>query len=80
MLGRLIASARSVATGTGAVRALLPSGRPRAPGAAIAPAPETMPDFPPMRPLEPPPARNDDVLQPVHEAVERDLRARGYLG
>ncbi|MDQ0521755.1 hypothetical protein QO017_003077 [Methylobacterium gregans] len=32
-----------------------------------------------MRPLEPPSAQNDDVLQPVHEAVERDLRARGYL-
>lgn len=79
MLGRLIASARSVAAGTGGVRARLPGGRHRAPGAAGAPAPEATRDFPPMRPLEPPPAQNDDVLQPVHEAVERDLRARGYL-
>lgn len=79
MLGRLIASARSVATGSGAVRALLPGGPQRAPGAAIAPAPEAARDFPPMRPIEPPSAQNDDVLQPVHEAVERDLRARGYL-
>ncbi len=76
MLAKLIASARSVATGAGAVRALLPGGRG---GASVASVPERMRDFPPMRPLEPPPARNDDVLEPVHEAVERDLRARGYL-
>jgi hypothetical protein len=79
MLDRLIASARRAATGAGTVRALLAGWRRRAPGAAGAPVPEAMRDFPPMRPLEPPPAGNDDVLQPVHEAVERDLRARGYL-
>lgn len=79
MLGRLIASARSVATGAGAVRALLPGNRRPEAGASVAPAPEAAREFPPMRPLEPPPAQNDDLLQPVHEAVERDLRARGYL-
>ncbi len=79
MLGRLIASARSVAAGSGGVRALLPGGRQRAPGAVVAPDLEAARDLPPMRPLQPPPAQNDDVLQPVREAVERDLRARGYL-
>ncbi|AWN37567.1 hypothetical protein DK427_19075 [Methylobacterium radiodurans] len=79
MLGRLIASARSAATRTRVLRARLASGPRRGPAASGAPAPEATHDFPPMRPLEPPPAQNDDVLQPVHAAVERDLRARGYL-
>ncbi|WP_336485983.1 hypothetical protein [Methylobacterium nigriterrae] len=35
--------------------------------------------FPPMRPLRPPPAQNDDLMQPVYEAVERELRSAGLL-
>ena len=70
MLSRLIASALGARLG-GVSRA-----RAVDPGARAA---EAMRAFPPMRPLEPPPAQNDDVLQPFHEAVERDLRARGYL-
>ena len=34
----------------------------------------------PMRPLLPPAATNDNPLQAVHDAVERDLRAGGHLG
>ena len=33
----------------------------------------------PMRPLRPPAATNDNPLQAIHEAVERDLRASGHL-
>lgn len=34
----------------------------------------------PMRPLLPPAATNDDdPLQAIHEAVERELRANGHL-
>jgi hypothetical protein len=33
----------------------------------------------PMKPLLPPAAINDNPLQAVHEAVERDLRASGHL-
>ncbi|MBE7246262.1 hypothetical protein ACLBX9_25205 [Methylobacterium sp. A49B] len=33
----------------------------------------------PMPPLQAPAATNDNPLQAVHEAVERDLRAGGYL-
>jgi hypothetical protein len=33
----------------------------------------------PMTPLQAPAATNDNPLQGVHEAVERDLRAGGYL-
>jgi len=33
----------------------------------------------PMKPLHPPAAINDNPLQTVHEAVERDLRASGHL-
>ncbi|CAA2158891.1 hypothetical protein MBRA_04143 [Methylobacterium brachiatum] len=32
-----------------------------------------------MKPLLPPAAINDNPLQAVHEAVERDLRASGHL-
>ncbi|KQO63256.1 MULTISPECIES: hypothetical protein [unclassified Methylobacterium] len=35
--------------------------------------------FPPMRPVEPPAARNDNPLAALCEAVEADLRAAGYL-
>lgn len=42
-----------------------------------------MPDealfFPPMQPLQPPPAQNDDPLQPLCEAVESELREAGFL-
>lgn len=35
----------------------------------------------PMRPLRPPAATNDDdPLQAIREAVERELRASGHLG
>lgn len=33
----------------------------------------------PMAPLQPPAATNDNPLQALHEAVERDLRASGHL-
>ncbi|MCJ2048556.1 hypothetical protein [Methylobacterium sp. J-070] len=46
-------------------------------GPAILPALDTRPA--PMPPLKPPAATNDNPLQTVHEAVERDLRASGYL-
>ncbi|MGU3539135.1 hypothetical protein [Methylobacterium sp. A54F] len=49
------------------------------PGAAVATLPPGADDFPPMRPLRPPQAQNDDVMQPVYEAVERALRANGLL-
>ncbi|KQP38269.1 hypothetical protein ASF49_04445 [Methylobacterium sp. Leaf104] len=44
-------------------------------------APLQPPDtaFPPMRPLEPPAAQNDNPLAALCEAVEADLRAAGYL-
>lgn len=53
--------------------------------AAAAPRPPDLdlrPDLrpAPMRPLHPPAATNDNPLQAVHEAVERDLRASGHLG
>lgn len=35
--------------------------------------------FPPMKPLQPPAAQNDDVMLPIYEAVKRDLSAAGYL-
>ena len=35
--------------------------------------------FPPMRPLMPPAPQNDEIDQGIHEVVERDLRAAGYL-
>lgn len=35
--------------------------------------------FPTMRPLMPPAPQNDEIDQGVHEVVERDLRAAGYL-
>ena len=35
--------------------------------------------FPPMRPLLPPEAQNDDLMAAAYDAVEQDLRAAGYL-
>lgn len=35
--------------------------------------------FPSMRPLDPPPAENDNPLTDLCAAVEADLRAAGYL-
>lgn len=69
MLGKLKALARS--TTSRLVRA-----QDQAAPAAF--SPETF-AFPPMTPLKPPPAQNDDVLRPVYEAVERELRAAGLL-
>lgn len=40
--------------------------------------PEAM-RFKPMVPLRPPPARNDDVMKPVCDEVEKALRASGHL-
>ncbi len=44
-------------------------------------APAQPPDlaFPPMRPVEPPAAQNDNPLADLCAAVEADLRAAGYL-
>jgi len=48
---------------------------------ATEPMEEAVPDldFPPMVPLHPPEARNDNPLAAYCEAVEEDLRAAGYL-
>ncbi|ACA20469.1 hypothetical protein M446_6201 [Methylobacterium sp. 4-46] len=35
--------------------------------------------FPPMVPVVPPAAQNDDPDQPLLGEIERDLRAAGYL-
>lgn len=45
------------------------------------PARASAPDlaFPPMVPLHPPEARNDNPLTGLCAAVEADLRAAGYL-
>ncbi|ACB23485.1 hypothetical protein ABID82_006389 [Methylobacterium sp. PvP062] len=45
--------------------------------AAILPGLDTRPA--PMAPLHPPAAINDNPLQALHDAVERDLRASGHL-
>lgn len=51
--------------------------RPPAPQSAILPDFDMRPAA--MTPLLPPAAINDNPLQAVHEAVERDLRASGHL-
>lgn len=52
---------------------------PRRPGAeaTILPGLDARPA--PMAPLHPPAAINDNPLQSLHDAVERDLRASGHL-
>ena len=47
--------------------------------AVIAKMPAEALQFPPMRPLMPPAAHNDEIVLGVHEVVERDLKAAGYL-
>ena len=62
-----------------ALRALAtrrPAGRPQA-GPALLPGRD--PKLAPMPVVAPPPATNDNPLQTVQEAVERDLRASGHL-
>jgi hypothetical protein len=51
--------------------------RPAEAGPAILPGLDTKPAA--MAPLHPPAAFNDNPLQALHEAVERDLRASGHL-
>ena len=46
-------------------------------GPTVLPRLDTRPA--PMAPLLPPAATNDNPLQAIHEAVERDLRASGHL-
>ncbi|MHB2207641.1 hypothetical protein [Methylobacterium sp. CM6257] len=46
-------------------------------GSTVLPGLDTKPA--PMAPLQPPAATNDNPLQALHEAVERDLRASGHL-
>ena len=46
-------------------------------GPTILPGLDTKPAA--MAPLLPPGATNDNPLQAIHEAVERDLRASGHL-
>ncbi|KMO27576.1 hypothetical protein VQ02_33090 [Methylobacterium variabile] len=45
----------------------------------LAAPPEAIAQFPPMVPLAPPPAVNDEPADALHEAVEEALRAAGYL-
>ena len=74
-LATLLPSAARAALHTLAARR--PS-RPAQAGPTILPGLDTKPAA--MPPLRPPAATNDNPLQSVHDAVERDLRARGYLG
>jgi hypothetical protein len=77
MLDRL---ATLLPTGARAALRSLAARRPSRPaeaGPTILPGLHTRPA--PMTPLTPPAATNDNPLEAVHEAVERDLRARGYL-
>lgn len=69
MLGRLFSAVRR------------PSRRTdhRSHSAAVAEMPAEALQFPPMRPLMPPAAQNDEIVPGVHEEVERDLKAAGYL-
>ncbi|MGH1573906.1 hypothetical protein ACRAWG_28770 [Methylobacterium sp. P31] len=63
-----------------ALRALLAARRPlrqAEAGPTVLPSLDTKPA--PMAPLHPPAATNDNPLQALHEAVERDLRASGHL-
>ncbi|MEE7448788.1 hypothetical protein MRF4_13790 [Methylobacterium radiotolerans] len=62
-----------------ALRTLAARRPARQPGgeATILPGLDTRPA--PMAPLHPPAAINDNPLQALHEAVERDLRASGHL-
>ncbi|RVU21774.1 hypothetical protein [Methylobacterium oryzihabitans] len=41
--------------------------------------PEEMTAFPPMEPLAPPPAQNDDPLAALCDTVESALREAGFL-
>ncbi|MCJ2039853.1 hypothetical protein MKK55_13030 [Methylobacterium sp. J-059] len=43
------------------------------------PIEELMGSFPPMKPVRPPAAINDDVMAPVYEVVEEELRQAGLL-
>jgi hypothetical protein len=47
--------------------------------AVIAEMPAEALQFPPMPPLMPPAAQNDELVPGVREVVERDLRDAGYL-
>jgi hypothetical protein len=47
--------------------------------AVLAAPPDDIVRFPPMRPLAPPPAVNDDPEGALRDAVEEALRAAGYL-
>ncbi|MBE7203904.1 MAG: hypothetical protein INR70_39760 [Parafilimonas terrae] len=73
-LATLVPSGARAALRTLAARRLP---RPREDGAAILPGLDTK--IAPMQPLQAPAATNDNPLQAVHDAVEQDLRAGGYL-
>ena len=78
MLDRLAALFPSGARA--ALRTLAARRLPRAPaeaGPTILPGLDTK--LAPMPPLQAPAATNDNPLDAVHEAVEQDLRASGYL-
>ena len=45
----------------------------------LAAPPDAVAQFPPMVPLAPPPAVNDDPVESLRDAVEEALRAAGYL-
>lgn len=51
----------------------------RRPAQDVAASPDRNTPFARMRPLHPPSATNDNPMQAVHEAVERELRASGHL-
>ena len=40
---------------------------------------DLMGSFPPMRPVLPPSAVNDDLMAPVYDAVEEELQRAGLL-
>ncbi|MCJ2009214.1 hypothetical protein [Methylobacterium sp. J-092] len=40
---------------------------------------ELMSSFPPMKPVRPPQAINDDLMAPAYEAVEEELHRAGLL-
>ncbi|AWB19968.1 hypothetical protein DA075_02655 [Methylobacterium currus] len=71
MIGRLLSTLRPL-------KAPEP-GETAAEEAVLAAPPDDIVRFPPMRPLAPPPAVNDDPEGTLRDAVEEALRAAGYL-
>jgi hypothetical protein len=77
MLDRLATLVPAAAREALRVLALRREAPPDAATPRIPPVLDTRPG--PMAPLRPPAATNDNPLQALQEAVERDLRASGHL-